>query len=375
MKIGFGARLAYEKEPAQTLYYTELLNSLCKLGTAQDLLYIFTDKNCTINIKSFVTKNKMGIESITSLFPIRRQSVGLIWEQTVLPLHIQMKKLDLYHSPFFFLPLTKINSKTRMAVTIHDLAFERNPEHFSPLTKIYFNRLARKSAQIADVIFTPCNFVKNDIVDLYKIKSEKIIITPYALNPIYEKGQNINVDNPEFKKPYILVVGVIHPRKNLGQVVEAFAKIKDRFKSHSLIFVGRKALRSEEIEIAVRDAKLTERSFFYSNLSSSLMPSIYKNAECLIMPSFSEGFGFPALEAMAVTTPVIAANQGSLPEILGDYATYFNPFAKDLAEVLESFLSSGRNLKEQQRLAQIQLEKFNWDKTAKTVMDSYRSLC
>lgn len=151
----------------------------------------------------------------------------------------------------------------------------------------------------------------------------------------------------EYHKPYILYVGSNYPHKNLKRLIFAFKKLN---LDYELVL----------ITDFVSDEKLNK---------------LYRNASLFVFPSLIEGFGLPPLEAMARGVPVACSNTGSLPEILGEAAVYFNPLdIDDMVEKIKKTLSNDRAKKDLIEKGFEQIKKYNWGKMAKETLEVYKNI-
>ena len=181
--------------------------------------------------------------------------------------------------------------------------------------------------------------------------------------------------------PYLLYVGTEQPRKNLVALLRAFSRLKSqgRFKDLKLVKVGSaggpEAVFSKETIRAIRELELSGDVVFTGYVPEEDLPAYYSGAECFILPSFYEGFGFPPLEAMACGCPVIFSNVASLPEIVGDAALLIDSNdAANLAGAIEIALTD-ESLKGELVLKGLErASQFSWEKAAKETIKVYESV-
>ena len=160
-----------------------------------------------------------------------------------------------------------------------------------------------------------------------------VVVTPNGVDTSIFHPAPRNDEN--LPKKYILFVGSIQPRKNLQGMMRAWQQVKDKFKDAWLVMAG----ESERVFRSVNFFD-TERIRFLKYVSEDQLPALYANAELFLLPSFDEGFGLPALEAMACGTPVIVSDGGALPEVVGDAGLIFSLDKPDtLVQSIERCLS------------------------------------
>ena len=250
-------------------------------------------------------------------------------------------------------------------VTVHDLSFERDPGLMGLRDRLVFRTAVPRSARRAARVLAVSERTKRDLIELYDIPPEKIVVTPNGIDPAF---------SPEGPSPdgtaYALVVGTLQPRKDPGAAIEALALLGDG--DLRLVFAGPDKGGRADAERAAERAGLSGRVEFRGHVPQEELAALYRGAACLVFPSRYEGFGLPVLEAMATGTPVVATTAGALPEVAGEAAILVeeqNPVA--LAGGIE------RALADRERLVAAGLERartFSWAETARRTLEVYRSL-
>jgi len=266
-------------------------------------------------------------------------------EQTLFAWLLYRSAFDLVHFPHFNVPLFY---RKKFVVTIHDLILVhyptlRNTTRLAWLYSIKFlaYRVVIASAiRRAEHIITVSNFTREDIVKQYPVARGKITVTYEAADPFCQllahqeecllfaklglfDAAARGVRQAAYRdilKPYFLYVGNAYPHKNLS-VLFAAARA---FSAYALVLVGKEDFFYARLKDEVRKAGIPN-IIFAGFLTDQELSSLYRFARVYIFPSLYEGFGLPPLEAMARGTPVVSSNRGSLPEILGDAAVYFDP--------------------------------------------------
>lgn len=291
-------------------------------------------------------------------------------EQVKLPKILYKIKPNLVHFPHFNVP---IFYHGKYIVTIHDLIHQ----HFSmqrsttrgpliyKLKQLGYKKVFKNALSSSQKILVPSNFVKRQLIDNYQISSEKIIVTPEAVDNILSK-----IKTPKkIDFPYIFYVGNAHPHKNVEGLIKAFLKIKEKNKTLKLILAGHDHYFWQRIK-----KEFSEKDIIYSgNISDEELVSYYKNAKCFVMPSLEEGFGIPILEAMSLSCPVVSSNAGSLSEVGGDACLYFDPENRDdmiqkISQVLDN--EKLRHDLIQKGLKRVKL--FSWKKLALQTLEVYQ---
>jgi glycosyltransferase involved in cell wall biosynthesis len=266
---------------------------------------------------------------------------------------------DVYHSLGFRGPLRR--GKIPTVVTVHDLVSIRFPELASPSARLYGNRAQRRMARIADVVICNSNDTANDVRTLFGVPSDRIRVTPLGVDEIFFTAAQPPVPASE---PYILFVGSEQPRKNLERLEKAMVLLRARGFPHVLVTAGADAWGRVNI-----GASFLRR---LGIVSDEELVSLYTGASCLAIPSLHEGFGLPALEAMAAGTAVVAARVGALPDVTGGAAVLVDPLdPADIADGLERAITERDSLVERGRQ---RAALFTWERTATMTTAVYREL-
>lgn len=246
-------------------------------------------------------------------------------EQIQLPLAIP-SSTDLFFTPYYPIPLFY---RGRLAVTVHDLSHRTVAEITGSLKKnlyarVMFSALRRR----ASVIFTVSNFTKAELLRLTTGPRQDNIL-PIHLGVTDEWYTASRLPSVR-TRPYFIYVGNVKPYKNLGRLVEAFLKVRHGV-PHDLVIVGQSEglVTGESAQFFERVRAAGDRIHLTGFVSHQELLSLVGHAGALIMPSLYEGFGLPPLEAMAAGVPVAVAFAGSLPEVCGDAALYFDPLQVD----------------------------------------------
>lgn len=301
---------------------------------------------------------------------------GKLWTQFGLPINLFLgkPKPDLFFSPTHYAPRF---SPVPSVISVMDLSFLRFPELFDKADMYQLKNWTKYSVKKAKKIVTISNSSRNDIIETYQISEDRVqTIYPgikqtvslqprvYAMNELKAK-YNIS-DN------YILFVGTLQPRKNIGRLIEAFSKIKkleSGIKNLQLVVIGKKGWLYEEILEAPKKFGVEDRVKFLEGINDEELAVFYKHALCYVLPSLYEGFGLPVVEAMKHGCPVITSNVSSLPEAGGDAALYVDP--EDVDDIAEKIIKLINNKDLQKELAEKgkkQAAKFSWEKTAKETL-------
>lgn len=294
------------------------------------------------------------------------EQYGFVWQ-------LYGIKTDLVH---FNAPQQPVLYFGDCITTIHDLTTARfiNPSK-NPLVfrfkQIVYRLVVKWVSRKSKTIITPSQFVKNDVAEFAKVPKDKIKVTYEAADKISETAEPVK---SLIDKQFILYVGRPQPHKNLWRLVEAFELLKKDRPGLKLVLVGKRDVLYERHEKKVHK-KGIENVVFTDFVSEGQLRWLYENTAAYVFPSLSEGFGLPALEAMAHGAPVVSSNATCLPEVYGQAAHYFEPqdttdMAKKIAEILSDEKLRSKLIANGYK----QSAKYSWRRMAEQTLDIYRKL-
>lgn len=290
-----------------------------------------------------------------------------IKEQFAFPYReVKKSKIDLMHFPHYNIPLFY---RGKFIVTIHDLTHLILPEFLPNKFAYYYAKfMIGHAAKKAEHVFTVSENTKKDIVKMFKVNPEKITVTYNGVDKDFriKKKEEIEYLYEKFQIPknkkIIMYVGNLKPHKNLERLLEAFALLKNR-NDKILLLVG-KAFKSVDLQKREEELKIEANVIHTGLVTKDELVDFYNLADLFVFPSLYEGFGIPPLEAMACGTPVICADNSSLPEVVGDVAMKFN--AKDIKQMAELIEKQMYEKKKQKTDLLIKhVKKFNWNDSVK----------
>ena len=306
-------------------------------------------------------------------------------EQIFMPFKIRQEKIDLMHFPHFNLPIL---CPTPFVVTIHDLVLKKFPTRRASTFGLILYRLKNLAYQLviwlavkrAKKIIAVSSYTKQDILRYFKVRPEKIEVVyegapqpGWGAAPHGGQPPSLAAAVPVPQKPYVLYVGNAYPHKNLERLILAFAKIKNQ--EYQLVLVGEIDYFYNKLKEFVHNSKfiIHDSVVFIGLVSDKQLETLYQNASLYVFPSLYEGFGLPALEAMAFGLPIVSSKAASLPEILGRAAFYFDPDDIDgMAQAIKRGLRD-KDLREKLREAGFeQIKKYSWSKMAQETLEIYQ---
>jgi glycosyltransferase involved in cell wall biosynthesis len=283
---------------------------------------------------------------------------GHAWEQLILPRKLNANSV--LWSPANTGPLLVRNQ----VLTIHDLSPLEHPEWFQPNFAAWYRLFLPMLAKRVRMIFTPSEYVKQKVMRRFGVTDITVTRNGVDHSLFHPGAKQMHVDVPQ---DYVLFVGTLEPRKNLEVLLRAWNAIKDQFDGLWLLIVG----VSSNVFRAIQVSQDRERVRFLGYLDDETLAGLYARASLFVLPSQDEGFGLPALEAMASGTPVVVSDGGALPEVVGGaglICCLSNPNA--LTVTLREALSSPNLRAELTERGLERAEKFSWHATAEIVWKS-----
>ncbi len=301
--------------------------------------------------------------------PARHPVLFVIWFELSLKNAMKKHQIDVLFSPDGYLSL---GSKVPQIGVIHDINFEHYPEDIPITARIYLKKFFPKFANKASKIITVSNYSKSDIVEKYKIHSDKISVIWNGASDLYHplndgKKEEIRKNYAD-GMPYFLFVGSIHPRKNVKRLIKAFDQFNRQISNDiRLLIVGSAMWKNQAIDLEISD-EIRDKVRFLGHVSQDELAAIMGAAFALTYVPYFEGFGIPLVEAMKCGTPIICGNRTSLPEVAGDAALYCDPY--NVEEITNQMKILFENANIHNQLSKKGLERsvlFSWDKSADSV--------
>ena len=263
-------------------------------------------------------------------------------------------------------PLLMPSRRAAQIVTIYDLDFLDHPERTQREIRRDYPALAPSHARRADRIVTISEHTAGEIV-------KRLGVDPAKFSVCHPGAPAWIPRDAEPAGASILFLGTLEPRKNLGVLLDAYERLLARSTAvPPLVLAGRVTSDVADIVTRASQPPLSGRVRMLGYIQADRRLDVYRDAMVLVMPSHTEGFGMPVVEAMAMGVPVVAANCGALPEVVGTAGRLFNPAAaSELADTLAQVLESP-SIRRQMRDAGLeQARRFQWTASAHRVRDAW----
>lgn len=286
-------------------------------------------------------------------------------------------KPDLVH--FWMTPQEPVFYFGKRITTTHDLTMLRFTRAGRLPLPLHWLRMAGyrwlfwDSHRKSKTIIVPTEYVKGDLLKLHPFAAKKTVVTYEASEPpmaITSKPLN------GVRQPFIMHVGSPFPHKNIDRLIEAFTILKkDKHPDLQLVLAGKKEFYFDQLEKNLETHEFKNDIIVPGFVSDAELKWLYQNTDCYVLPSLSEGFGLPGLEAMAHRAPVASSNATCLPEVYKDAAAYFNP--KDpqhMALVVSDVITSPEYANKLRTRGDKRITCFSWQKMTKDTLEIYNRL-
>jgi glycosyltransferase involved in cell wall biosynthesis len=296
----------------------------------------------------------------------------LVWEQTVLAMNARRERLDVLHSPVNVVPLAWGGASV---VTVHDLAFLRDPDHVSLRRRAWLGMAVKRSVRAADRVIAVSTNTADDLTDWVDVPRSRIDVIPSAPSPQIRpvRGQALDTfrERRGITRPFVLAVGTLEPRKNLPTLLRAFAAIRGKL-PHDLVMIGPDGWMTGELWRTIRELDLGGRLRMTGFVSDEELGAWYSAADLFAFPSYYEGFGLPAVEAMRCGAPVLASDTSCFPEVVGDAGLLLPPDDVGGWEDAMTMLLQDSQAREQMAgRGQERASRFTWERTATLTRAAY----
>jgi len=373
MRIGINSSFLRKPDTGIGQVARGFVKELIKNNSYKDEYFLYLEKDTNLKLpRNFHKRIFLPVWKRDDL--IRK----IWWEKFLLPKKAQNDKCDvfisLYQCPTIFKNIKHI-------MLVHDLIPKIFPEYLDNWRKKIYFSLTQKAIRRADQIYTVSEWSKRDTHKYLKIENEKIKVAYPSVGEEFFEKSTPERDNKILEKygvfgRYIFYIGGFDFRKNIPGLIESYAKLIDRQEINDINLVLGGEDKSQfsrlftNVKKEIEKFGLGDKVKLVGFVKQKDLPALYRNCELYILPSFYEGFGLMALEAMASGAPTAVSKTSSLPEVGGDAVLYFNPH--DIDEMVRVIGKVLRNNKLKLRLVEkgfARAQKFGWKSFVKVFFD------
>ncbi len=303
----------------------------------------------------------------------------LVWEQVRLPSVVDRSGADVHHGPHYTMPE---HARVPVVVTVHDLSFFEAPRWHERTKVPVFRRAIRVAARRASAIVCPSRFTADELARWCRVEG-RVFVAPHGVDPARflpeepSTGADAACLRPLaprlVERPFVLFVGTIEPRKDVVTLVEAFARIAPRHPDVSLVLAGTPGWGAQEVERSIAVSGLGPRVVRTGYVPDEAVPALLRSAAVVAYPARYEGFGLPALEALACGAPLVTTAGTAMAETAAGAADLVAPGdPDDLAAALDAVLA-GRPAGDRRRERGLEIAaRHRWETSAARHLDAYR---
>jgi glycosyltransferase involved in cell wall biosynthesis len=368
MRVGIDARVLAHRPTGVARYLSGLLRHWRQVSAhGSDRLELYVDRPPAAELGG------NGVEVRVLRWPL--PGGDPVWRQLRLALHVSRGRPDVLFCPFYSIPLGARSVPS--VVTIHDVSFEAHPEWFDGKSRLAF-RLVRPSARRAARVITVSRFSAEEIATRLGVPGSRIEVIPPGIDEHWFEPPSPSATESVrrwlgFDGRYLLHLGAVHLRRRPDLLVDAFARLESGARDLRLVVAGPTIPPAPDVMSLAVERGVAERLVRREWVPEEHVQPLLAGATALVYLSEYEGFGLPALEALATGTPVVALRRASLPEVLGDAAAWVeHEDASGVALTIGRVLSNEALRVTLARDGRARARSFTWRDTADRTWDVLR---
>ena len=362
MRISVDAHAIGCRQTGNEVYIRNLLKEFARLDEGSELIAYISKEGVKADLPRRIRTRRV------SQNPYKRLGLDMpqhLWRDRPDLLHVQ------YTGPLF--------SAAPLVVSVHDVSFLEYPQYFTRFRSLQLRLTVQQTVQRAARVLTPSEFSRRAILKHYSIPEDKVVVVPNAVasqfRPIEREVARAAIQRKfGIRRPFVLTVGDLQPRKNHLGLLQAFEDVVQAEPQlpHDLVFVGKETWYSRDLHRAVNRSPVRDRVHFAGFVEDADLVKFYGACEMFVFPSFYEGFGLPILEAMACGRAVACSRVTAMPEVANAAGILFDPGSKE--EIARAMLDVLLNPELRARLERLGLHRaagFSWEKSAAQTLEVY----
>jgi glycosyltransferase involved in cell wall biosynthesis len=303
-----------------------------------------------------------------------RRPARLAWEQTRGAALAARVAADVWHGPHYTMP--RALGRTASVVTVHDLTFFDHPEWHERVKVAYFRRMIHFAARHASVLACDSEYTAERLRVLCEPRGDVRVV---ALGVDHERffpaagDTDLALLEPHgIEPPYIAFAGTLEPRKNLPALIDAFARVAPSRPNVRLVLAGNDGWGADAVRNAIAASGAATRILRPGYLDDPTLVALLRHAAAVAYPSFEEGFGLPALEALACGTPLVASDSSAILEVVGDAGLLVPPNdAGAIADALARILDDPQLSARLRSAGPARAAAFTWTRCVDGYVDAY----
>jgi glycosyltransferase involved in cell wall biosynthesis len=307
----------------------------------------------------------------------RPRAARLVWEQAVLPRLVDRLGVDVHHAPHYTMPE---RCRIPVVVTIHDLTFFDHPEWHERSKVLLFKRAIKVAARKAQVLICVSDATAQRLREHMKPRGS-VVVVPHGVDrerfkppdALDARGDESVLRRTGVRRPYVLFVGTQEPRKAIPDLIGAFDRIAPSHDELSLVIAGGRGWGANAVDAAVAEARHRDRVMRTGYVEDETVAVLMRRAEAVVYPALEEGFGLPALEALACGTPLVTTSGSAMAELAGGAALLVAPRDQSaLATAIDEAVRRGPGIESRIADGLVIAASHTWEASARGHLDAYR---
>jgi glycosyltransferase involved in cell wall biosynthesis len=301
----------------------------------------------------------------------------LVWEQLRLPGAIDRLGVDVHHSPHYTMPE---RAKTPVVVTVHDVTFIEHPEWHEKSKVIFFRRALSVAARKAEVVVCVSESTADRFTAMYRPRGE-VVVVPHGVDtrrfhprgPVDDEPDQVVLKRLNVEGRYVLFVGTLEPRKAVPDLVAAFGRVAEKDRDISLVLAGGRGWGADAVDKAIAGQRDKDRIRVTGYVTDEEVAVLMRNAAAVVYPAIEEGFGLPALEALASGAPLVTTAGSVMADVAGSSALLVR--AEDpqgLAEAIDEAVAGGAAVRQRVSVGLERARARTWEASALGHLKAYR---
>jgi len=305
---------------------------------------------------------------------IAHRPARLAWEQSGLPLVAQQVEAAVIHSPHYSMPL---RPNKPVVVTVHDLTFFTEPDAHSPVIATFYKAAIRTSARRATRLIVPSKATRDELVRVLAADPTRIDVAYHGVDHnLFHRPTPVQLRQVSDRlglhgRSYVAYLGTLEPRKNVPALISGWAAVAEQLVDPPALVLAGASGWSEEVDEAIAAVPANLHLVRPGYLHFNDLPGFFGGALVVAFPSTGEGFGLPALEAMACGAPVLTTHRTALPEVGGDAVAYTEPDPDSIKTALQALLADPGRRTALGEAGYNRAMEFTWASSAEAHMISY----
>lgn len=355
-------------------FIVHLVRSLAEIDRANHYTLFYVSRDCLHE----QAQKLLHLEEASnfSLFqiPLPGPSIYGLWHVLGRPrVESFIGQVDVLHLPTV---AVRVPTHLKRVITIPDLTYLHFPEAYSVRMRMFVDKALRDALESGASLVAISEYVASDLVKFGFAREQISTVYPGG-NTGFDLSTQLEPEHVlakwDVSEPYILFVGALTPRKNIPNLVRAYAKMPEAVRNrYRLLLVGPKADDTEHVMQTIEKVGIQPRVTIAGFVDEVDLGALHRGATAFVMPSLSEGFGIPVVDSMAAGVPVIVSSAGSLPEVAGDAGVYCNPYdVRSISDALARVLLDNGLRCEMIEKGRVQAQKFSWTKAAEQMLQVY----